>query len=54
MPDVMIALFVRSDLASDMPLASECLVSATAAIASQTFIRRSHLLPELRQAQSDF
>jgi hypothetical protein len=53
MPDVMIAVLVGCalGLASDMPFASECLVSATAAIASETFIRRSHLLPELRQAR---
>ncbi|MGB6793990.1 MAG: hypothetical protein WBE53_21600 [Pseudolabrys sp.] len=45
---------MRPTLASDMPFASECLVSATAAIASEAFIRRSHLLPELRQVHSDF
>ena len=45
---------MRPTLASDMPFASECLVSATAAVASEAFIRRSHLLPELRQVHSDF
>ena len=34
--------FSRLASASDMPFASECLVNAAAAIASETFIRTSH------------
>ena len=56
MPDVMITLLFGCALGFGIGYAvrERVLVSATAAIASEAFIRRSHLLPELRQVHSDF